>query len=203
MSTPKRPPLRTAAGRLPAARSTSRASRCGPCCRSSPSRWTSSRTTSPSSTRTGSSRPARIGSCPISATWSATEPVHEAGEPGEVGTPQGRLRNQILIPRREVANTLRYRRRKGTLALAGTVGQRCGRLAGAGGGVLTTARLDAGSNHLRPDRGRTVDLRQGDALDRLDGPFDELAHTVDVRRINSHRTPGRHNIPASASSSGG
>src|SRR3712207_3417028 len=43
--------------------------------------------------------------------------VHEAGEPGDVSTPQGQQRNKILIPRREVANTVRYRRRKGTLAL--------------------------------------------------------------------------------------
>src|SRR5437667_8571530 len=42
--------------------------------------------------------------------------VHEAGEPGEAVTIRGRERNKILIPRRELANTIRYRRRKGTLA---------------------------------------------------------------------------------------
>ncbi len=41
-----------------------------------------------------------------------------------------------------------------------------------------------------------MDLRRGDALELLDGPFDRLAHTVDVRRINSHRTLGRYNIPS-------
>ena len=51
-------------------------------------------------------------------------------------------------------------------------------------------------NHQRLFRGRTVDLRQVDALDKIDGPFDELAHTVDVRRINSHLTQGRYNIPS-------
>ncbi|HSL79711.1 MAG TPA: hypothetical protein VK877_08625, partial [Pseudolabrys sp.] len=45
------------------------------------------------------------------------EQVHEAGEPGDPTTPRGRERNKILIPRRELANTIRYRRRKGTLAL--------------------------------------------------------------------------------------
>src|SRR5919107_4967418 len=44
-------------------------------------------------------------------------PVHEAGEPGDVSTPQAQQLNKILIPRREVANTIRYRRRKGTLPL--------------------------------------------------------------------------------------
>src|SRR5215471_17683876 len=45
------------------------------------------------------------------------QPVHAAGEPGDIRTAQGAARNKILIPRREVANTIRYRRRKGTLAL--------------------------------------------------------------------------------------
>ncbi len=124
------------------------------------------------------------------------EPVHEAGEPGEVTTPQGRLRNKILIPRREVANTLRYRRRKGTLALLEQVAND---VAGWPARAVEFYKLLAWTqalNHQRPDRGRTVDLRQGDALDRLDGPFDELAHTVDVRRINSHRTQSRYNIPS-------
>src|SRR5262245_30577340 len=44
-------------------------------------------------------------------------PVHEAGEAGDVRTPRGEARNRILIPRREVANTIRYRRSKGTVAL--------------------------------------------------------------------------------------
>jgi len=44
-------------------------------------------------------------------------PVHAAGQPGSTDTAQGRLRNKFLIPRREVANTIRYRRSKGTLAL--------------------------------------------------------------------------------------
>ena len=44
-------------------------------------------------------------------------PVHQAGEPGDIKTLQGQQRNKILIPRREVANTIRYRQRKGTLAL--------------------------------------------------------------------------------------
>src|SRR5262249_22140561 len=51
-------------------------------------------------------------------------------------------------------------------------------------------------DHLRTMRGRTADLRLGDQLYRLNGPFDQLAHTADVRRINSHCTPGRYNIPS-------
>src|SRR5262249_18448409 len=43
--------------------------------------------------------------------------VHDAGEPSTLSTVQDQTRNKILIPRREVANIIRFRRRKGTLAL--------------------------------------------------------------------------------------
>ncbi len=122
--------------------------------------------------------------------------VHEAGQPGDVTTAQGRLRNKILIPRREVANTIRYRRRKGTLYLLELLANQ---VAGWPARAVEFYRLLGwmqGVNHLRPTRDRTTDLRYGDALDRMDGPFDELAHTVDVRRINSQRKRGRYNIPS-------
>src|SRR5262249_16078007 len=43
--------------------------------------------------------------------------IHEAGEPGDVNTAAGLARNKILIPRRDVADTIHNRRRKGALAL--------------------------------------------------------------------------------------
>ena len=43
--------------------------------------------------------------------------VSDAGQPGETTTAEGRALNRVLIPRREVANTIAFRRRKGTLAL--------------------------------------------------------------------------------------
>ena len=52
------------------------------------------------------------------------QPVHEAGEPGDPQIAQGHARNKILIPRREVANVISYRRRKGTLALLEFVRER-------------------------------------------------------------------------------
>lgn len=121
--------------------------------------------------------------------------VHEAGEPGDITTVQGQQRNKILIPRREVANTIRYRGRKGTLALLELLAND---VAGWPARAVEFYKLLGWTqhvNHLRPLQGRTVDLRQGDALDRLDGPFDELAHTVDVRRITSPHDLGRYNIP--------
>jgi hypothetical protein len=122
-------------------------------------------------------------------------PVYEAGEPGDVKTPQGQQRNKILIPRREVANTIRYRRRKGTLALLELLSND---VSGWPARVVEFYKLLSWTqhlNHLRPTQGRTVDLRQGNALDLLDGPFDEIAHTVDIRRIKSPFDLGRYNIP--------
>ena len=121
--------------------------------------------------------------------------VHEAGEPGEVGTAEGRLRNKILIPRREVANTLRYRRRKGTLALLELLARDVAGWPARAVEFYKLVGFTQHLNHLRRWRGRTVDLRQGEALNHLGGPFDRLAHTVDVRRVGSHRTPGRPNLP--------
>src|SRR5215218_8501056 len=133
---------------------------------------------------------------PYAAGLIGYQPVHEAGEPGEVSTPQGQQRNKILVPRREVANTIRYRRRRGTLALLELL---AGDVAGwPARAVEFYPLLDQAQRlaHLRPTRGRTVDLRRRSALDLLDGPFDRQAHTVDVRRIVSHQTVGRYNVPS-------
>ncbi|MGY6275061.1 hypothetical protein [Methylomonas sp. MgM2] len=135
-------------------------------------------------------------------------PVHEAGEPGNIDTVQGRLRNKILIPRKEVANTIRYRRSKGTLALLEVLSND---VAGWPARAVEFYKLLSVTQCIRNfrvlefkpglkgrqcKRGRTVDLRWGNALTKLNGPFDEIAHTVDVRRINSALTQGRYNIPS-------
>lgn len=122
--------------------------------------------------------------------------VAAAGEPADGTTPGRRKLERILIPRREVANTIRYRRRKGTLALLELLAHD---VAGWPSRAVEFYQLLAWAqplNHQRLTRGRTADLRDGDALDLLDGPFDTMAHTVDVRRIGSARTRGWHNIPS-------
>lgn len=122
--------------------------------------------------------------------------VHEAGEPGDSASAQGAARNKILIPRRDVANIVRYRRRKGTLSVLEELARD---VAGWPAHAVEFFKLlgwTQNVNHQHLDRARTIDVRDGDALDLLDGPFDTLAHTVDVRRINSSRTVGRYNIPS-------
>ncbi len=124
------------------------------------------------------------------------EPVHEAGEPSPGITPQEQSRNNSLIPRREVANTIRYRRRKGTLALLELLAND---VAGWPARAVEFYKLLAWTqhpNHLHPDRGLSIDIRNGSALDLLDSPFDNSAHTIDIRRINSQRSLGRYNIPS-------
>lgn len=122
--------------------------------------------------------------------------THEAGQPGDPSLPQEQLRHKILIPRRDVANTIRYRRRKGTLALLELLAQDVAGWPARAVEFYKLLGLTQAINHLRSERGRTVDLSLGDTLDRLDGPFDDLAHTVDIRRINSRHTIGWHNIPS-------
>lgn len=118
------------------------------------------------------------------------QPVHEAGEPGDIATTQGSQRNKILVPRQEVANTIRYRRRKGTLALLELLAHDVAGWPVRAVEFYGLLGWTQGLNHLRLAHGRTADLRQGNALDLLGSPFTGLAHTVDVRRINSPRRSG-------------
>jgi hypothetical protein len=121
-------------------------------------------------------------------------PVSEVGPAGDAPTAEGALRNRFLVPRREVAATLRYRRRKGALALLELLARD---VAAWPARAVEFYQLLSGSqhvNHVRRHRARTLDLRDGDALDRLEGAFDSAAHTTDVRRLNSHRRAGRHAI---------
>jgi hypothetical protein len=122
------------------------------------------------------------------------QPVESAGRLGG-GDTAGQARNRIMVPRREVADTLRYRRRKGSFSLIEE-------LASAVSGWPAQARefyrglaVTQAVNHLRLNRGRTAELRDSDALDSIGGPFDQMARSVDVRRANSRHAAGRANIP--------
>jgi len=119
-------------------------------------------------------------------------PAVEAGPAGSANGPLGR----VLIPRREIANLIASRRRKGTLAL---LEQLANDVAGWPARAVEFFKLLGWAqhvNHLHLDRHRTADLRQVEALERIDGPFGSLAHSVDVRRLNAHRTRGRYNLPS-------
>lgn len=122
--------------------------------------------------------------------------VHEAGAPGDPESCGGTALSRALIPRRDVANTINHRRRKGTLALledlAFDVARWPARAVEFNRLLVATESLNA----LHLDRGRTADLRDGDALELLNSPFDRLAHVVEVRRPSAYEYgQGRYNLP--------
>ncbi len=109
--------------------------------------------------------------------------------------------------RADVAKTIYYRRRKGTLPMLEEVARDV-----TGWGARAVAFFDLlawaqNVNHVRAthtpdpaakspaacDRVGTVNLRNRDAADRIGGAFEITAHTVDVRGPNA--TNGRYNVP--------
>ncbi len=98
-------------------------------------------------------------------------------------TPIYEISGAVSGRRAEVANTIGYRRRKGTvLALEQVSMDVSGRRAAA---VEFFKRLivTESMRHIRPRHSATADLRRGGQLERLSTAFDTLNRTVDVRRI--------------------
>lgn len=91
-----------------------------------------------------------------------------------------------------VANTLSYRRRKGTAYVLELLAKDITGWPAQAVEFFQLLQTTQYMNHLRPFN-TTPDLRDVNALDLLDTPFDHLPHTPDVRHINNRR--GKHNIP--------
>jgi hypothetical protein len=122
--------------------------------------------------------------------------VPAAGRPlGTSGEGEAALHDATLVPRREVAKTIAFRRRKGTLALLELLAEAAAGWPARAVEMYTLLAVTQNVKHLRLERGRTVDVRLGEALEQLGGPFDSFAHTVDVHRIASRHGRGLHNIP--------
>lgn len=102
--------------------------------------------------------------------------------------------SETFSARAYVANTLNFRRRKGTATmleeLAFDVTGWPARVVEFFQLLATTQYL----NHLRLNNLATADLRNADALELLGGPFEQIAHTADVRHISTGR--GKYNIPS-------
>src|SRR5712692_7496034 len=123
------------------------------------------------------------------------QPSLDVGEPASGFTARVQARNRLLVPRREVAKTIRYRRRKGTVRLLEELALAVAEWPARAVEFYRLLGVTQNVDYLHMDRGRTIDLRDGDALESIDGPFDETAHSVDVRRVSSKHFPGRANIP--------
>jgi hypothetical protein len=100
---------------------------------------------------------------------------------------------RTVSARAEVANTIAYRRRKGT---ATVLEQLARDVTGWNARVVEFFQQLATSqymNHVRLESRVTADLRDGQALERRGTAFNKLAHSVDMRRIETQQ--GRYNIP--------
>ena len=103
------------------------------------------------------------------------------------------LTETTFSQRAQVANTLAYRRRKGTAAV---LEQLARDVTGWHARVVEFFQLLATTqymNHVRPEHHYAPNLRRHELLEQLNTPFDRIAHTADVRRISSQR--GKYNIP--------
>ena len=104
---------------------------------------------------------------------------------------------RVASPRAEVANTIRYRRRKGTVTM---LEQLARDVTGWPARAVEFFELLVASqymNHVRGHAGATADLRNALRLDLggqyQAGAFDSFAHTAEMRRVTGGS--GRYNIP--------
>jgi len=99
-------------------------------------------------------------------------------------------------PRSEVANTISFRRRKGTVLVMEQLARDA---TSWGAHAVEFFRILADTqymNHIRLDNHYAPDLRKWRAGLYMDTGFDRTAHKVDVRRIGTSipTSPGRYNI---------
>jgi hypothetical protein len=85
--------------------------------------------------------------------------------------------------RAEVANTIGYRRRKGTLLCLEQVARDVSGMPAAAVEFFKRLITTESMRHVRPRHASTVDLRRGGELERQVSAFDTLNRTIDVRRI--------------------
>ena len=104
-----------------------------------------------------------------------------------------------LTARAEVANTIAYRRRKGTAAALEQVARDVTRWPSRAVEFFELIAATQHSNHIRPGNLAFAPIRDASRMEHVGTPFErlpgrpDLTHTVDVRRIRSRR--GRYNIP--------
>ncbi|HZL87588.1 MAG TPA: phage tail protein [Pirellulaceae bacterium] len=95
--------------------------------------------------------------------------------------------------RARVADSLRFRRRKGTATMLEQAARDATGYSARAVEFFELLATTQYANHVRHANHRTPDLRQAGELELLDSAFDRIAHTADVRSIALGR--GRHNIP--------
>lgn len=109
--------------------------------------------------------------------------VADAGHPSDAIGPRAQGLNRALYPRREIANLVRRRRRKGTLTVLEDLARD---VTGWRARAVESGRLVSffqQMQHPQADLGRTVNTHCPQDLVRLNTPFDRIAHTIDVKTI--------------------
>jgi len=99
----------------------------------------------------------------------------------------------VASPRADVANTIRYRRRKGTASMLEQLARDVTGWPARAVEFFQLLGWTQNMNHLRDHSHHAPDLRDWERLHWRDTAFDAIAHTVDVRRISTGAA--RHNIP--------
>ena len=117
------------------------------------------------------------------------------GEAGQSTTAEGQRLDQAVEGRADVGRTVATRLRKGTLTVLVELAADVARWPARAVEFRTRLEVTQSVNHVRLDRGRTADLRRGDLLEDVDGPFDGLAHVAEIARASSARRPGRYALP--------
>jgi hypothetical protein len=100
---------------------------------------------------------------------------------------------RTLSARAEVANTIAYRRRKGTATMLEQLARDVTGWPARVVEFFEWLETSQYMNHIRPLNAATPDLRHWEALERRDTAFNTIAHSVDMRRIETQK--GRYNIP--------
>lgn len=93
--------------------------------------------------------------------------------------------------RADVAKTIGYRRRKGTLPMLEELARDVTGWPAHAVALFERVGWTQNLDHVRPGIG-TAAIRDLEACDRVDGPFDGFAHTADVRPLS--RVAGRENL---------
>ena len=99
----------------------------------------------------------------------------------------------VFNQRAYVANTLGYRRRKGTASVLEQLARDVTGWPAHAEEFFQRLITNQHLNHVRRQSLASVDLRAADQLELLGGPFETATHTIDVRRIAGNR--GKYNIP--------
>src|SRR5438046_8846264 len=97
-----------------------------------------------------------------------------------------------LTPRAEVANTIGYRRRKGTACVLEQLARDVTGWNARAVEFFQLLEWTQFMNHIRPTNFYAPDLRQWEPLERLGTAFETTAHTVDVRHVQCGE--GKHHI---------